>query len=299
LIARIDEANQARPAAMRVSLRRTCALLEVSASGYYAWRNRPRSAREVADAELAVEVESRHLAKKRRYGIRRLRADLARRGHHHSERRLRRLAREAGLSCVHPASGPKTTVQGRETEGLVDFIGRDFVPAHPGEVLYTDITYIATEEEGWTFLVLFTDGCSRRIVSWEAGTVMDTAFVLRAFDKALADLAPDPGQLLVHSDRGSQYTSRAFRARCFEAGVIPSVGRTGSCFDNAQAESTNATIKKELINLRTWKNLDEVRLALFEFIEVDYNRGRIQKALGFLTPAEFEALRQLEFTTAA
>lgn len=104
---------------------------------------------------------------------------------------------------------------------------------------------------------------------------------------------------MVHSDRGSRYTSRAFRDRCFQAGVIPSVARTGSCFDNAQAESTNTTIKKELINLRTWKNLDEVRLALFEFIECDYNRDRIQKALGFLTPEEFEALQPLEFTRAA
>lgn len=128
---------------------------------------------------------------------------------------------------------------------------------------------------------------------------MDTPFVLRAFDKALADLTPEPGQIVVHSDRESQYTSRAFRDRCFEAGVIPSVGRTGSCFDNAAAETVNATIKKELINLRKWKNLDEVRLALFGFIECDYNRDRIQKALGFLTPKEFEALHRVVFTRTA
>lgn len=299
MIAEIDAANQAKPKSERVSLRRACAALGVSAGGYYAWRTRGPSAREVADTELAVEVKRVHQAKKRRYGIRRVRAQLARQGRRHGERRLRRLARAQGLSCVHPASGPKTTVQGQAREGLVDFIGRAFVPDNVGEILYTDITYIATEEEGWTYLVLFTDACSRRIVSWEADTVMDTPFVLRAFEKALADIAPDPGQLIVHADRGSQYTSRAFRDRCFEAGVIPSVGRTGSCYDNAQAESTNATIKKELINLRTWKNLDEVRLALFEFIECDYNRDRIQKALGFLTPEEFEALRRVEFTRAA
>lgn len=299
MIAQIDAANQARPASERVSLRRACALLQVSPSGYYTWRNRPPSAREVADAELAVEVKRVHQAKKRRYGIRRVRAQLAREGRRHGERRLRRLARAQGLACVHPASGPKTTVPGQEREGLVDFIGRDFVPEAPGEILYTDITYIATQEEGWTYLVLFTDACSRRIVSWEAGTVMDTPFVLRALEKALANLAPEPGQLIVHSDRGSQYTSKAFRGRCFEAGVIPSVGRTGSCYDNAQAESTNATIKKELINLRTWKNLDEVQLALFEYIQIDYNRDRIQKALGFLTPEEYEALHPVEFTTAA
>lgn len=299
MIARIDAANQALPAPERVSLRRACALLKVSASGYYAWRTRPPSQRQTVDAELSAEVKEVHAAKKRRYGIRRLTAELARQGRRHSERRIRRLARAAALTCVHPASGPKTTIQGQERQGLVDFIGRDFVPASPGAVLYTDITYIATESEGWTYLVLFTDGCSRRIVSWEAGTVMDTSFVLRAFEKALIDLAPEPGQLIVHSDRGAQYTSKAFRDRCFDAGVIPSVGRTGSCYDNAQAESTNATVKKELVNLRTWKNLDEVKLALFEYIQADYNRDRIQKALGFLTPEEFEQLHQVEFTHAA
>lgn len=248
---------------------------------------------------MAEAVKDVHEAKKSRYGIRRIRAELARRGRRHGEARVRRLARAQGLECVHPASGPKTTIPGGQCTGLVDFVGRDFVPGAPGQVLYTDITYIATEAEGWTYLVLFTDACSRRIVSWEAGTAMDTPFVLRALEKALGDLAPEPGQLIVHSDRGSQYTSNAFRDRCFEAGVIPSVGRTGSCFDNAQAESTNATIKKELVNLRTWKNLDEVRLALFEFIEADYNRDRIQQALGFLTPVEFEQLHQVEFTPAA
>jgi putative transposase len=224
LIAQIDAANQALPARERLSLRRACALLEVSASGYYAWKGRVPSKREADDTELAEVVKEAHAAKKRRYGIRRLRAHLARQGRRHGERRLRRLARSAGLTCVHPASGPKTTVPGAEREGLVDFIGRDFVPEHPGEVLYTDITYIATEEEGWTYLVLFTDGCSRRIVSWEVGTVMDTAFVLRAFEQALTDLAPEPGQLVVHSDRGSQYTSKAFRGRCFEAGSTPRSG---------------------------------------------------------------------------
>jgi transposase InsO family protein len=104
---------------------------------------------------------------------------------------------------------------------------------------------------------------------------------------------------VVHTDRGSQYTSNAFRDKCFDAGAIPSVGRTGSCFDNAAAESVNATIKKELINLRTWHNLAEVRAALFEYIEIDYNRDRIHQGLGYLTPLEFEALSQLEFAQAA
>lgn len=272
--------------------------MQVSPAGYYAWRRRGPSRRDEENTDLSARVKSLHKATKGRYGIRRLTAHLAREGRRHSERRIRRLARELGLVCVHPRSGPKTTVPGQEREGLVDFIGRDFVPDNPGEVLYTDITYVPTGE-GWVYVVLFTDGCSRRIVSWEASRTMDTAFVLRALDRALADLAARPGQVIVHSDRGSQYTSKAFRDRCFAAGAIPSVGRTGSCFDNAQAESTNATLKKELINLQKWKDLDEVHLALFEFIEADYNRNRIQKTLGYLTPEEFENQGRINFTRAA
>ncbi len=170
-------------------MRRACALMQVSASGYYAWRDRAPSARETDDAALSALVAEAHAAKNRGTD-RRLTAHLRRQGRRHGERRIRRLARAAGLTCAHPASGPKTTIQGQEKEGLVDFIGRDFEPEAPGEVLYTDITYIATEAEGWTYLVLFTDGCSRRRLLG-GGPVIDTAFVLRAFDKALATSPPN------------------------------------------------------------------------------------------------------------
>lgn len=252
-----------------------------------------------ADAQLSKRLEMLHAQAKGRYGLRRLDAMLRREGRCHSRRRLRRLARAAGIACVHPPARIKTTVSGQARSGLVDLVERDFVPAEPGQVLYSDITYIPTAAEGFVYLVLFTDAASRRIVAWDVADHMRTSLVLNSFDAAVTDLRPDIGQLTVHTDRGSQYTSKVFRDKCFASGVIPSVGRTGSAFDNATAESVNATIKKELINLRQWTNLAQVRTALFEYITIDYNRHRIHSGLGYLTPTEYETQHRLKFTEAA
>lgn len=296
VIARIDQENQGKPRIERVSIRAACAALGVSPSGYYAWKTREPSAREAADRRLTERLAALHERHKRRYGLRRLDQLLRREGAHHSIRRLRRLARAAGIESVHPKARAKTTVPAAG-EGLVDLIDRAFVPESPGQVLYSDITYIPTQTEGFVYLVTFADACSRRIVGWEVADHMRTEMVTTALDTAIADLRPKIGQLIVHTDRGSQYTSNAFRDKCFAAGIIPSVGRTGSCFDNAQAEALNATIKKELIHPRRWHDLDQVRAALFEYIEIDYNRDRIHQALGYLTPTEYET--KLEFTEAA
>ncbi len=299
LIERIDQENQGRPRSERVAIRAACTALGVSRSGYYAWKARPPSERERADRRLAERLEALHERYKRRYGLRRLDAMLRREDARHSIRRLRRLARAAGIECVHPKARAKTTIGGTTRTGLVDLVDRAFVPASPGQVLYSDITYIPTESEGVVYLVVFADACSRRIVGWEVADHMRTEMVTAALEAAIADLRPEIGQLVVHTDRGSQFTSNAFRDKCFDAGIIPSVGRTGSCFDNAQAEALNATIKKELIHPRRWTDLAEVRAALFEYIEIEYNRDRIHQGLGYLTPVEFEARSQLEFTEAA
>jgi len=298
-IAQVEDANQATPRSQRIPINRVCRLLGVSRSGYYAWRSRPVPARVASDADLTRRLAKLHQRHKRRYGLRRLDAMLRRGGRCHSRRRLRRLARAVGIWSVHPRARTTTTVQGAARAGLVDLVMRDFVPDASGQVVYSDITYIPTRAEGFVYLALFHDAHSRRIVGWDVAAHMRTSLVTGALAQTIADLQPEPGQLIVHADRGSQYTSTAFRDACFDAGIIPSVGSTGSCYDNAQAEALNATVKKELINLRTWENLAEVRAALFEYIEIDYNRDRIQQALGYLTPVEYETKIKLEFVQAA
>jgi putative transposase len=152
---------------------------------------------------------------------------------------------------------------------------------------FTDITYIRTWT-GWTYLALIIDGYTRKVVGWSLEGHMRTSLVTDALAMAIDRQRPGIGDVVIHSDRGSQYTSRDFRDMALANGIIPSVGHTGICFDNALAESFNATIKKELIHLHTWPTLSKVKKEVFYYIEVYYNRKRPHSRIGNLTPCEAE-----------
>jgi putative transposase len=284
----MEKENERKPREQGFPVMFMCEMLEVSRQGYYAWRKRLPSAREKEDVTLTTLIVAIHEAHKGRYGIDRIHADLARNGYRVSPKRVRRLARAAGLACVHPRPYKATTVQDKaNASGLVDLVGRDFVPAGKNQLWYGDITYIFTMS-GWAYLATVIDGYSRKVVGWSVADNMREGMVIDALAMAVRNRDPGTGDVVFHSDRGSQYTGRAFRDACLSSGIIPSVGHTGICFDNAAAESWNATFKKELIHLHAWKDLAHVRQASFEYIEVYYNRKRIQKALGYLSPSEFE-----------
>lgn len=287
-ISSIAEENARKPRAERIPITTACEVLGVSRQGYYAWAKRDESAREAEDAEitaLLVEFDREHQG---RYGIDRLTAELARHGRRHSPKRIRRLARAAGLECVHPRPFRTTTRQDRANQqGLVDLVGRNFVPAAADQLWYGDITYIKTMT-GWIYLATVIDGHSRKVVGWAVADHMREDLVCDALTYAIRNRRPKIGEVVMHTDRGSQYTGRKFRDLCLSNGIIPSVGETGICYDNAAAESWNATFKKELIHLHTWAGMKAVRKAVFQFIEVYYNRKRIQRKLGYLTPAEYE-----------
>lgn len=288
-IAGMAEENKRRPREERFPVAFMCGMLDVSRQGYYAWLSREPSKRKLDDERLMGLIMVIHEENKGRYGIDRIHRELAKRGYRTGPRRVRRLARAAGLACVHPRPYKVTTVQEEATSGgLVDLAGRDFVPDAENELWYGDITYIHTLS-GWAYLATVIDGFSRRVVGWAVAGHMREDLVAEALRMAVVNRRPAPGQVVFHSDRGSQYTGRKFRDLCFSSGIIPSVGKTGICFDNAAAESWNATFKKELIHLHAWKNIAHVRTAVFEFIEVYYNRARIQKKLGYLSPAEYES----------
>lgn len=280
--------NDRKPRAERFPVKFMCEMLSVSRQGYYAWLRRMPPARQLDDERLTAEITKIHKEHKGRYGIDRIHRELAGRGHRVSPRRVRRLARAAGLRCVHPRPYKVTTVQDPANGGgLVDLVGRDFVPEAKDNLWFGDITYIFTMA-GWAYLATVIDGFSRRMVGWAISDHMREELVIDALQMAVANRRPGTGEVVFHSDRGSQYTGHRFRSACLADGIIPSVGNTGICFDNAAAESWNATFKKELIHLHAWKNVNHVRMAAFEFIEVYYNRKRIQKALGYLPPVEYE-----------
>jgi putative transposase len=287
-ISKLVEEDAGKPRRERFPVALACEVLQVSRAGYYAWLKRDRSARVVQDEELTAEIVAIDREHEGRYGIDRIHGELARRGHRHSPKRVRRLARAAGLRCVHPRPYKTTTVQAKTgPRGLVDLIDRAFVADAPDEVWYGDITYIHTIT-GWVYLATVIDGYSRKVIGWSLATHMRTELVIDALTMAIHNRRPEPGRAVFHSDRGSQYTSDSFRELCLSNGIIPSVGNTGICFDNAAAESFNATLKKELVHVHVWSGLKKVRLAVFEYIESYYNRKRIQKNLGYLTPVEYE-----------
>jgi len=288
-IAEMADENKRRPRADRFPVKFMCEMLSVSRQGYYAWLRRLPSARQLDDEKLTVLIKEIHGENKGRYGIDRIHRELASRGHRVSPKRVRRLARSAGLRSVHPRPYKVTTVQDPANGGgLADLVGRDFVPDAKDNLWFGDITYIFTMT-GWVYLATVIDGFSRRMVGWAVADHMREELVIGALQMAVANRKPGTGEVVFHSDRGSQYTGHEFRSACLSNGIIPSVGNTGVCFDNAAAESWNATFKKELIHLHAWKGIGHVRMAVFEFIEIYYNRKRIQKELGYLSPAEYES----------
>ena len=217
--------------------------------GCYEWKKRPVSAHDQKDAGSPRGSGAAVGEDETRPDIERILATLQDEGHVTSERRVRRLARAAGLQCVHPGPSARTTVQDSEAiGGLVDLVDRQFTAPEPDQLWVGDITYIWTYS-GFAYLATLIDMCSNKVVGWAVDDHMRTGLVLEALDNALAARGPGIGigELVAHHDRGSQYTSGRYRDRLFAEGIIPSVGHTGICYDNAAAESFNATIKKELI----------------------------------------------------
>lgn len=274
---------KASQAAFRVM--RMCRMLGVSPSGYYAWRARPRSGREQEDEALTKRIRAIHEESRGTYGAPRIHAELASAGTHVSRKRVARLMRAAGLEGVSRRKGWKTTVRDADSRPAPDLVERDFTVEGPNRLWVADITYIPTWA-GFLFLAVVLDAWSRRIVGWAMETHLRTELVLKALNMAVCQRQPTG--VVHHSDQGCQYTSVAFGKRCGEAGVRPSMGSVGDCFDNAMCESFFATLECELLDRRPFRTQAEARLAVFDFIEGWYNPNRRHSGLGYLSPLEFE-----------
>ena len=262
-----------------------CRVLDVSSSGYYAWRERPASARARQDEALTERIRAIHERSRGTYGAPRIHAELAAEGIHIGRKRVARLMRAADLEGVSRRKGWKTTVRDRDARPAPDLVQRAFTAEGPNRLWVADITYVPTWA-GFLFLAVVLDVWSRRIVGWAMETHLRTELVLEAMSMAVCQR--QPASVIHHSDQGCQYTSIAFGKRCREAGVRPSMGSVGDCFDNAMCESFFATLECELLDRRSFRTQAEARLAVFEFIEGWYNPQRRHSGLGYLSPLAYE-----------
>ena len=262
-----------------------CRVLGVSHSGYYAWRKRPASARVQEDQRLLRQIRTAHEASRGTYGVPRIHAELCEQGIRVSRKRVARLMREAGIAGVSRRRFVTTTLRDRGARPAPDLVDRDFAVDGPDRLWVADITYIPTWA-GFVYLAMVLDAWSRKVVGWAIESHLRTELVLEALDMALYQRRPD--DVIHHSDQGTQYTSIAFGKRCADAGVKPSMGSVGDCYDNAMAESFFATLECELLDRRPLRTQREAREAVIEFIEAWYNPHRRHSSIGYLSPTEFE-----------
>jgi putative transposase len=274
-----------------------CAVINLPVSTYYDRKTRPVSARSSDDEVLAERIEKIWVGSGRTYGAPRVHAQLARDGVDVGRKRVERIMSGHGWRGAYLRRGWQTTTRGDPAgtpQEAPDLVQRDFTADRPHALWVADITYVRTLQ-GFFYLAMVLDVFSRRLVGWMMGDSLRTELVCGALEMAIhrRDTAPgnpgqpDPGPIH-HSDRGAQYTSFGFSQRLVEAGIAPSLGSVGDSFDNAMAESWFGTIKIELIYRRVWRSRHDAELGIFAWIEGFYNPRRIQRALGWRSPCEYE-----------
>jgi len=268
------------------AVRMLCGVLEVSASGYYAWRGRSPSQRDQLDAQLTSQIVEIFETSRGTYGRHRVRAELVERGHECGHNRVGRLMRQAQLVARgRRMRRPRTTRSDHSLPVAPNLLDRDFSATAPNQKWLADITYIPTTD-GWLYLAVVLDVFSRKIVGWSMQQRLTTPLVADALQDALARRSlADP--LIHHSDRGSQYASAAYQSLLHQHDLLCSMSRPANCYDNAMMESFFATLKAEL-PVTVFPSRDDARYHIFEFIEVWYNRQRRHSALDYLSPDTFE-----------
>ena len=269
-------------------VRRLCRALNVSASGYYAWRDRRPGPRAEANARLLERIHTLHAQSRQAYGAVRLWQALCREGETCGRHRVRRLRRKHGIEAKRRQRYVRTRGSYQRVPPAPNLLAWPFACAAPDRVWVADITFVPTRA-GWLYLAAILDLHTRQIVGWAMGERADQALASAALQMAIERRRPAPGAIH-HSDQGSQYTSGAYQAQLKAAGLQPSMSRKGMPYDNAVMESFFSSLKQELTHHERFANLDEARHKLFDYIEVFYNRQRLHSSLGYRTPVEQDRL---------
>lgn len=267
---------------------RMCQELDVSPSGYYAWRQRPPSAREMANQELVRRIEAVYHDADGTYGSPRIYYELKEQGVACSKNRIARLMRLRGLRAKQVSRYKSTTKRNKAHRTAPNLLERDFSAERPDHKWLTDITYIPTGE-GWLYLAVILDLYARRIVGWGMAERMTAALTTRALQMAIQQRQPGDG-LIHHSDQGSQYTDSGYQTLLKDHGIQASMNGVGTWYDNAPMESFFGTLKSELVHHRVYHTRDQAKLDLFYYMEAFYNRRRRHSSLGYLSPKAYERL---------
>lgn len=265
-----------------------CRVLDVSRAGFYAAERRAPCQRATQDERILEAIREIHSDSRETYGVPRVHAMLARRGIHVGRKRVARLMVADGLTGLIRRRKGKTTVRVPGVVTAPDLVRREWNPTEPNRLWVADITFCRSWE-GWLYLAAVLDCHSRKVVGWSLGESMRAELVVDAVEMAVARRRPEAG-LVHHSDHGSQYVSLAMGERLKEAGIDISMGSKGSALDNAVAESFFSTLKRELVDRYSWPTKADLRVAIFEWIEVFYSRTRLHTTLGNYAPEEFENL---------
>ena len=263
-----------------------CRILEVSRSGYYEWCGRSPSAHADADQQLQTKVQHYFAQGRGTYGTRRIKHLLAQEGLQVSRRRIGRLLTQAGLRCKTRRKFKAPTASGHTQTVAPNQLNREFIVEKPDTVYVGDITYLPTGE-GWLYLAVVLDLCSRAVVGWSMANHMRAELVNHALSMALGQRRPAAG-LIMHTDRGSQYGADSYRQLLTQHEIQASMSRKGNCWDNAVAESFFHTLKIELTYMEDFDTHEQAQTAVFEYIEVFYNRQRCHSANGYLAPLAYE-----------
>ena len=264
-----------------------CNILGLSASGYYAWRERPESPRAAANRALLEEIRVIHTSSSGTYGSPRVHAVLRAHGRRIGQVLIEKLMRRAGIRGLAALPRRKRTTESRHDYPIApNLLGRNFTTTQPNRVRLADITYVATNE-GWLYVSGVLDLSTRKLVGWSMNETLHAEGALEALRMAINRQRPPHG-LIHHSDRGIQYASEAYRRALATANITPSMSRKGDCRDNAPMESFFHTLKTERVHHREYTTRDEARRDLFGYIEGFYNSHRLHSALGYLSPADYE-----------
>jgi putative transposase len=264
-----------------------CRALDVSASGYYSWHDRPESNRARENRLLLEKIRKAQKKGRGQYGSPRIYKELKAKGETCSRKRIARLMRKNAIRAKRKRKFVVTTDSKHDFKVAPNLLERNFHVVTPNRVWLSDITYIPTNE-GWLYLAAVMDLCSKRIVGWSMSSSLERTIVLDALRMAHRSRRPSSG-LIHHSDRGVQYASDDYQNLLKVYGMQPSMSRKGDCWDNAPMESFFASLKNELVHQRRFESRDQARREIFDYVEIFYNRERLHSSLGYVSPTQFEA----------